>query len=168
MHDCLVYLQIFFSDHYAGPSFGVFLQNKEPWKKVFGPIFVYLNSDAATQPTTLWQDAKRQVSFFSPCKLCIRPIKLSLLTNEMNDDQTAAEIAKWPYEFPLSPDFPHSRQRGSVRGRLFVQDVGPAKPARSAYVVLAPPGAAGSWQDNYKVNNNGSTMVTRENVLPAK
>ncbi|KAL1569703.1 rhamnogalacturonan endolyase [Salvia divinorum] len=116
-------LSIFFSDHYAGPAFGVFLQNKEQWKKVFGPIFLYLNSDTATQPTTLWQDAKKQ---------------------------TAAEIAKWPYEFALSPDFPHSKQRGSLRGRLFVHDVGPPKPARSAYVGLAPPRNVGSWQDNYK------------------
>ncbi|KAG6399842.1 hypothetical protein SASPL_141327 [Salvia splendens] len=116
---------IFFSNHYAGLGFGVFLQNKEPWKKMFGSIFVYHNSDAATQPITLWQDAKRQ---------------------------TAAEILKWPYEFSLSLDFPHSRQRGSVQGRLFVHDVGPTKPERSAYVVFAPPGAAGSWQDTYKLN----------------
>ncbi|KAG6399822.1 hypothetical protein SASPL_141307 [Salvia splendens] len=68
----------------------------------------------------------------------------------MNDDQTTAEIAKWPYEFPLSPDFPYFRQRGLVRGRLFVHDVGPTKPARSVYVSLPLPGAAGSWQDNYK------------------
>lgn len=112
--------------------------------------------------------------FLFPCNL---PIKLYVLTNEMNDDQAATEIAKWPYEFPLSPDFPHSRERGSVRGRLLVHDGGPPRPARSAYVVLAPPGAAGSWQDNYKVNNNGSTFILwsnpdllniRENVLPAK
>ncbi|KAG6397543.1 hypothetical protein SASPL_143712 [Salvia splendens] len=79
------------------------------------------------------------------------PLKPDLTSHVGPTSLSAAnEIAKWPYEFPLSPEFPHSKERGSVRGRLLVHDGGPAKPARSAYVVLARPGAAGSWQDNYK------------------
>lgn len=61
-------LQIFFSNHYAGPNFGVLLRDGEQWKKVYGPIFVYLNSDAGSGPSSLWQDAKRQVLFYSLTK----------------------------------------------------------------------------------------------------
>lgn len=68
--------------------------------------------------------------------------------------QMLEEEQKWPYDFPLSADFPRPNQRGSVRGRLMVQDkYVDSKPtaAKSAYVVLAPPGEVGSWQDNFKV-----------------
>ncbi|XP_022884571.1 uncharacterized protein LOC111401185 [Olea europaea var. sylvestris] len=47
-------LAIFFSGHYAGSTFGIRLRNGEPWKKVFGPIFIYLNSG-------FWADAKKQM-----------------------------------------------------------------------------------------------------------
>lgn len=38
--------------------------NGEPWKKVFGPFFIYLNSDIAAKnnPFVLWKDAKERVS----------------------------------------------------------------------------------------------------------
>ena len=32
------------------------------------------------------------------------------------------EVEKWPYSFPVSEDFLHVDQRGSVCGRLFAQD----------------------------------------------
>lgn len=53
---------MFHSAHYAGedlvPKFG----QGEPWKKVFGPVFIYLNSvTSGEDPLTLWQDAKKQV-----------------------------------------------------------------------------------------------------------
>lgn len=123
----ITYIQIFFSNHYAGPKFGVFLRNGEPWKKVYGPVLIYLNSDSGSGPTSLWKNAKKQM---------------------------LAETKKWPYDFPLSKDIPRSNQRGSVHGRLLVHDNyidGNIKAARSAYVVLAPPGDVGSWQDNFKV-----------------
>lgn len=35
----------------------------EPWKKVFGPVFVFLNSlPAEEDPISLWEDAKQQVT----------------------------------------------------------------------------------------------------------
>lgn len=64
--------------------------------------------------------------------------------------QAAQETKKWPYDFPLSPDFPHSNQRGAITGRLFVND-GAITLANSAYLGLAQPGDAGSWQENTKV-----------------
>lgn len=73
-----------------------------------------------------------------------------------------AEEQKWPYDFPLSADFPHPNQRGFVRGRLMVHDKYiDSKPmaAKSAYIVLAPPGDVGSWQDNFKVASSIRTLI---------
>ncbi|KAL7254869.1 hypothetical protein ACSBR1_009090 [Camellia fascicularis] len=99
----------------------------EQWKKVFGPVFMYLNSASNNQKSALWQNAKSQM---------------------------LKEIGSWPYNFPQSPDFPHSNQRGSVSGQLLVRDgytfyyqFGQnSMPAAHAQVGLAPPGNEGSWQ----------------------
>ncbi|XP_057807279.1 probable rhamnogalacturonate lyase B isoform X2 [Salvia miltiorrhiza] len=115
-------LATFFSAHYAGINYGVRLRNGERWKKVFGPVFMYLNSDPNNNPTAIWEDAKRQ---------------------------TAQETKKWPYDFPLSQDFPDANQRGAITGRLLVHDRATAA-AKSAYVGLAPPGNVGSWQEDAK------------------
>ncbi|KAK9037810.1 hypothetical protein V6N11_022710 [Hibiscus sabdariffa] len=63
------------------------------------------------------------------------------------------EIESWPYNFTRSEDFPHSEQRGQVNGQLLVRDrymVKELMQAKSAFVGLAAPGAAGSWQTEGK------------------
>ncbi|KAL0343018.1 UNVERIFIED_CONTAM: hypothetical protein Sangu_1189200 [Sesamum angustifolium] len=65
------------------------------------------------------------------------------------------EVESWPYSFPLSEDFVKSNKRGAVSGQLLVDDWYKNKgvvPGASAYVGLAPPGAAGSWQFQSKVS----------------
>ncbi|KAE8695987.1 Cinnamyl alcohol dehydrogenase 6 [Hibiscus syriacus] len=124
-------LSMFTSTHYTGTDMNVFYKNGEPWKKVFGPVFIYLNS-AASDPNqgyrkTLWNDAKRQLS---------------------------EEIESWPYDFVASEDFPHAERRGEVNGQLLVRDQYMDKKlmqAKSAFVGLAAPGLAGSWQTEGKV-----------------
>ncbi|KAL2498175.1 Rhamnogalacturonate lyase family protein [Abeliophyllum distichum] len=119
-------LAIFFSSHYAGPNFRIALRDGEPWKKVLGPVFIYLNSDLGNTPSTLWADAKKQMII---------------------------ETKKWPYDFPLSKDFPHAKQRGAISGRLLVFDKYNNKElmlAKSAYVGLAAPENLGSWQEETK------------------
>ncbi|KAK3016085.1 hypothetical protein RJ639_005680 [Escallonia herrerae] len=62
------------------------------------------------------------------------------------------EVKDWPYSFPASEDFQGS-ERGSVRGRLLVQDMYIYMnnlPAKYAYVGLAAPGDIGSWQRECK------------------
>ncbi|XP_010544057.1 PREDICTED: probable rhamnogalacturonate lyase B isoform X2 [Tarenaya hassleriana] len=121
-------LAVFSSAHYSGddlvPKFGV----GEQWKKVFGPVFIYLNSstDDDDDPLWLWDDAK---------------------------SQTVAEVESWPYDFPASEDFVKADQRGNVVGRLLVRDRYLEEgliPANRGYVGLAPPGAPGSWQRECK------------------
>lgn len=67
--------QMFHSAHYAGdplvPKFGP----DEAWKKVFGPVFIYVNSVFGDgDPFSLWEDAKQQVppwklNYFCICQL---------------------------------------------------------------------------------------------------
>ncbi|CAI9758170.1 unnamed protein product [Fraxinus pennsylvanica] len=107
-------------------SFGIRLRNGDPWKKVFGPVFIYLNSGSSNKPRTLWEDAKAQMQ---------------------------KETQKWPYDFPSSEDYPQANQRGTISGRLLVRDRYLSRelmPAKSAYVGLAPPGDVGSWQTDVK------------------
>ncbi|THU63923.1 hypothetical protein C4D60_Mb01t20970 [Musa balbisiana] len=117
---------MFVSSHYSGVDTVPKFRNGEYWKKVFGPVFIYLNSASEkSDPKLLWEDAQKQV-----------------------------EVEKWPYEFPASEDFHKSEQRGSVSGRLFVLDKHISKEyinGNSAFVGLASPGEAGSWQRESKV-----------------
>ncbi|KAL2940309.1 Rhamnogalacturonate lyase [Bienertia sinuspersici] len=54
-------LAMFHSAHYAGYDVTMSFQKGEPWKKVFGPYYVYLNSvPLETDFHELWNDAKHQ------------------------------------------------------------------------------------------------------------
>lgn len=54
---------MFLSAHYAGEDLVPKFEEGEPWKKVFGPVFIYLNSVVEGEdPFRLWEDAKTQVA----------------------------------------------------------------------------------------------------------
>lgn len=53
---------MFTSTHYAGKDLNTAYRNGEPWKKVLGPVLVYLNSISPKENSSmLWEDAKEQV-----------------------------------------------------------------------------------------------------------
>lgn len=120
-------LNMFTSCHYAGKDMNTAYRNGEPWKKVFGPFYVYLNSVATKGDTkSLWDDAKKQLE---------------------------AESKEWPYNFLESPDVPPAAQRGTVTGQMQVNDrfaKEKSVPAANAFVGLALPGEVGSWQTEVK------------------
>ncbi|KAL0697532.1 hypothetical protein Bca4012_053654 [Brassica carinata] len=120
-------LAIFHSTHYVGAELIMSFEEGEAWKKVFGPVFIYLNSfPKEVDPLLLWHQAK---------------------------NQTMIEEEMWPYNFTNSSDFPASDQRGFVSGRLIVRDRYISSediPANGSYVGLAAPGDVGSWQREYK------------------
>ncbi|VVA92526.1 unnamed protein product [Arabis nemorensis] len=118
-------LAMFLSAHYAGEDMVMKVKAGESWKKVFGPVFTYLNSlpDEISDPLSLWQDAKNQMLI---------------------------EVQSWPYDFPASEDFAVSAKRGCISGRLQVRDNNELLPANGAFVGLAPPGEVGSWQTESK------------------
>ncbi|CAA7022744.1 unnamed protein product [Microthlaspi erraticum] len=120
-------LAIFHSTHYVGAELIMSFKEGEAWKKVFGPVFIYLNSfPKRVDPLLLWHQAK---------------------------NQTKIEEEKWPYNFTASSDFPASDRRGSVSGRLLVRERYISSediPANGSYVGLAAPGHVGSWQKECK------------------
>ncbi|OAY33510.1 hypothetical protein MANES_13G102800v8 [Manihot esculenta] len=145
-----VVLNMFTSTHYAGKDLNTKYRNGEPWKKVLGPAYVYLNSISPSEdPQALWQDAKEQMSI---------------------------EVKRWPYNFPQSEDFPSSDQRGSVLGELRVRDRYISERliyASYAYVGLAAPGDVGSWQMEAKgyqfwTQANKKGIFSIENVRAGK
>jgi len=100
-------------------------KKEEPWKKVFGPYLVHLNSlPNKGDPRTLWHKAKAQVIPMQPCSIFHIPCKLFALVVFLIVllYQMLKEVGKWPYDFPQSIDFPKANQRGSVSGRLLVKD----------------------------------------------
>lgn len=53
---------MFLSAHYSGEDLVLKLKQGEAWKKVFGPVFFYINTLLDTNdPLWLWEDAKEQV-----------------------------------------------------------------------------------------------------------
>ncbi|KAK6142587.1 hypothetical protein DH2020_022935 [Rehmannia glutinosa] len=55
-------LAIFVTSHYAGEDLILKFQPGEIWKKVFGPVFIYLNSVSdGNDALSLWNDAKEQM-----------------------------------------------------------------------------------------------------------
>ncbi|CAK7349920.1 unnamed protein product [Dovyalis caffra] len=124
-------LSMFTSTHYTGMDLDTKYRTGEGWKKVFGPIFVYLNSIPSRKDyRSLWDDAKKQASSMS------------------------IEENQWPYNnLTRSEDFPSADQRGTVSGQLVIRDLFMYKSLKSAsyaYIGLAVPGAAGSWQFDSK------------------
>lgn len=54
---------MFISAHYGGNDLVLKFSEGEQWKKVFGPVFMHLNSTSIGEdPLTLWKDAKNQVA----------------------------------------------------------------------------------------------------------
>uniref|UniRef100_A0A803LK80 rhamnogalacturonan endolyase n=2 Tax=Chenopodium quinoa TaxID=63459 RepID=A0A803LK80_CHEQI len=136
-------LSVFYSGHYAGDALVPKFDDNEPWKRVFGPVFIYCNScPKDVDFHSLWEDAKKQL---------------------------VVKTQNWPYSFPASEDFPKPNQRGKVSGRLLVRDRYVSDdhiPANGAYVGLAPPGPPGSWQTEIKgyqfwttADENGSFSI---------
>eukprot|EP00268_Persea_americana_P014947 TRINITY_DN16763_c0_g1_i7.p1 TRINITY_DN16763_c0_g1~~TRINITY_DN16763_c0_g1_i7.p1 ORF type:complete len:122 (-),score=17.76 TRINITY_DN16763_c0_g1_i7:422-787(-) len=88
--------QMFHGTHYIGDDIVANFREGEAWRKVFGPVFIYLNSTpSVSKAHHLWIDAKRQ---------------------------RLVEETTWPYNFVSSPYFLTTKERGSASGRLFVQD----------------------------------------------
>jgi hypothetical protein len=79
------------SSHYGGAV--VTVAEDEPWTKVVGPFFLYVNS--GSDPQAMWKDAQ---------------------------GQSARETAKWPYEWVVGVDYPRHSDRATVRGQLILSD----------------------------------------------
>ncbi|CAN1285754.1 Rhamnogalacturonate lyase [Linum perenne] len=124
---------IFTSIHTFGLDLITEYRNGEPWKKVFGPIFIYLNADG--DRATLWKDAKARLE------------KEKLL---------------WPYDFVQHPDYLPASQRGTVCGQLLVNDIyvpGVVGTFRHPQLITVKPGDnIKLGQVTFKPPRNGPTV----------
>ncbi|KAL5578826.1 hypothetical protein UlMin_011268 [Ulmus minor] len=134
--------------HYIGNDILTHFEEGETWRKVFGPFFVYINSTPdVSNAYDLWIDAK---------------------------NQRLLEETAWPYDFVSSPYYLTSKERGSVSGRLLVQDRYVSEsliPAKYAYVGLSVATQEGSWQTESKgyqfwVQTDSNGNFTINNVIP--
>jgi rhamnogalacturonan endolyase len=86
----------------------------EAWTKVIGPFLIYCNS--AATPHAMWQDALAQAK---------------------------KEAAAWPYDWVSGVDYPHRDGRGTVSGRIELNDppgpLGPGTKMSHLLVGLAHP-----------------------------
>ena len=120
------YILMHFGRNHFGGS-GTTVAAGEAWRKLYGPFLLYCNQTTATKNAgdTLWADAKAQV---------------------------AAEQSAWPYQWLVNADHPAASGRGSVTGRLVIQDA--LKPAitgaRAMIGLAAPEDTHGNWQQQSK------------------
>ncbi|XP_012841986.1 PREDICTED: probable rhamnogalacturonate lyase B [Erythranthe guttata] len=139
---------MFHGSHYIGNEMSARFEQGETWTKVLGPVFVYLNSTSVVSNAyNLWLDAKKQ---------------------RLNQESL------WPYDFVNSQYYLTDKERGSVSGRLFVQDrfiSSSLLPAKSAFIGLSAARTEGSWQLESKgyqfwVNTDSDGNFTIKNVVP--
>ncbi|KAK1282216.1 hypothetical protein QJS10_CPB22g00212 [Acorus calamus] len=141
-------LAMFHGTHYIGDDIVASFANGEAWRKVYGPVFVYLNSTRSVNNAyDLWLDAK---------------------------EKRLEEEKAWPYDFVSSPFFLMSSERGSASGTLYIQDrflSGSLIPASYAYVGLAASRTEGSWQTESKgyqfwTITDSKGAFTINNIIP--
>ncbi len=86
-------MQALFQGQHYGAA-GVHLADDEPWSKIYGPIFVYVNQGG--DGATLWRDAQKQA---------------------------ASQQAQWPYAWLENADYPLNRGSADGRILLHTGDV---------------------------------------------
>lgn len=139
-------LMHFGRNHYGGS--GTNVAAGEAWRKLYGPFLLYCNQSNAANLAgdSLWADAKAQV---------------------------AAEKSAWPYSWLVHPEHPAPAARGTVTGRLRIQDaLKPSLSGAHAMVGLAAPAEThGNWQQQgkgyqYWVNTDANGNFTIPAVRP--
>lgn len=76
-------VQMFMSTHYIGVPQDATFTHGETWKKVFGPVFIYLNSVSdKSNVYSLWNDAKQQVYIFFFFLNFMKPLIISIINSD--------------------------------------------------------------------------------------
>jgi rhamnogalacturonan endolyase len=100
----------------------------EDWNKVIGPIFIYVNSLAKPKIPS-----QKDLDTFAATagNPTVPPAWTENKTALFNDAlaQAKKENAKWPYGWVNGVEYPHQDQRGTVTGRIVLDD--PLAPTRS-------------------------------------
>jgi rhamnogalacturonan endolyase len=135
-----IILDYWHSGHYAGAA--TRLAAGEAWHKVIGPIFVYVNALDHPVPTSAAELKTLAATAGDPTV----PASWATNAGSLWRDalaQAGKERAKWPYAWAKAPGYTPAEQRGTVTGRLVLDD--PLAPAGQTHklpnlvVGLAPP-----------------------------
>ncbi len=140
-------------EHYSmGNDFS--MDSTEEFKKVYGPFLIYCNSVPATTlnaPNVLFNDAKTQAK---------------------------AEQAAWPYSWFTNPNYFKKNQRGTVTGKLIINDTTTSSIVASNIwvgIAVTPISSTGvkdfqKWAKNYQfwVQTDSVGNFTIPNVIPGK
>jgi rhamnogalacturonan endolyase len=105
----------------------------EQWTRVVGPIFVYVNSLDHPKPATQAELSALAATAGNP----IVPLSWHANANALWNDalaQAKKETAKWPYAWVKGVDYTPLDQRGTVTGRIVLNDP------------LAPKGTSSKFQ----------------------
>jgi rhamnogalacturonan endolyase len=114
-----IILDYWHSGHYAGASTP--LAAGEAWHKVIGPIFVYVNALDAPQATTEAELKTLERTAGNPSV----PASWTNNANALWQDalkQEKRENARWPFDWVKDPGYTPAAQRGTVTGRLVLDD----------------------------------------------
>jgi rhamnogalacturonan endolyase len=114
-----IILDYWHSGHYDGAS--VHVATGQQWTKVIGPIFVYVNRLDHPKPTTKAELDTLAGTAGNPT------VPESWHDNAdalWNDALAQAKIqqAKWPFSWVNGVDYPHLEKRGTVTGKLVLDD----------------------------------------------
>ena len=119
--------------HYDGGSTARIAAGEE-WTRVIGPIFVYVNSlTKPKQPSTA-----DLATFATTAGNPTIPPAWTKNANALFQDaltQAQKQKAQWPYDWVNGVDYPHKDQRGTVTGRIVLNDP-QAKTTRLPHLIV--------------------------------
>jgi rhamnogalacturonan endolyase len=146
------------SGHYGGGA-GCNIPAGQEWNKVIGPIFVYFNALDHPQDATPAELSTLASTAGDPT---IPPTWKANADALFQDALAKAvpERAAWPYDWVSGMDYPHKDERGTVTGRLVLQDPQAASPKLPHLTVgLAHPDYAGTGSAFGRRSGNGNTVT---------
>ena len=108
------------SGHYAGGA-GCSVPAGQDWKKVVGPIFVYLNAlENPKDPSQAELDTLAATQGNPTVPATWHDNSLALWNDAL---AKAKEVeAAWPYDWVNGVDYPHKSERGNVTGQVVLDD----------------------------------------------
>jgi rhamnogalacturonan endolyase len=147
-HSTPVLLNMFGGTHYGMGDQGNVAAG-ETWQKTFGPFLIYCNNvpaGTANAPIALWKDAQAQAK---------------------------KEQAAWPYSWYTNPGYLQETNRGTVKGRLVIEEANSS--TANMWIGLAPQQAGTTnvadfqhWSKDYQfwVKTDANGNFTIPHVLP--
>jgi rhamnogalacturonan endolyase len=119
-HMSATLLDYWCSGHYAGGTCCA-IPAGENWKKVVGPIFVYCNALAdPKEPSRADLDTLAATAGNPIVPAVWHDNAIALWQDALA--YARIERPKWPYDWVSGVDYPHRNERGSVTGRLVLND----------------------------------------------